>query len=84
MKMFEYEDGHTLDLAAGKGDLDMVKFLIEKNMAVSPTSMAHAAHYNHTKIMKVMCFDNCRPAAAKAGAAALPCAALHVVGVEGS
>jgi hypothetical protein len=56
MKMFEYEDGHTLDLAAGKGDLDMVKFLIEKNMAVSPTSMAHAAHYNHTKIMKVMCF----------------------------
>eukprot|EP00775_Hariotina_reticulata_P011296 gene11296-11446_t len=54
LKMFEYEDGHTLDLAAGKGDLDMVNFLMEKKMAVSPTSMAHAAHYNHTKIMKVL------------------------------
>lgn len=52
-KLFEYEDGHILDLAAANGHLRVVQLLIGHDMPVGPGAMAHAAHYNHTEIMSV-------------------------------
>jgi hypothetical protein len=53
VKLYEYEDGHILDLAAAKGDDRMVQLLLDFNMTVGPSAMAHAAHFNHTKVMQV-------------------------------
>lgn len=50
--LYEYEDGHIMDVAAVNGHLPMVKFLAEERMPIAPSAMAHAAHYNHTEIMK--------------------------------
>lgn len=52
-KLFEYEDGHIVDLAAANGHLQLVKLLLEHDMPVGPGAMAHAAHYNHSDIMAV-------------------------------
>lgn len=51
--VYQYEDGHILDLAAGKGDAKMVQLLLDFNMTVGPSAMAHAAHRNHTAVMEV-------------------------------
>lgn len=52
-KMYEYEDGHILDLAAANGDIKMVKLLLHHNMTVGPASLAHAAHFNHSEVVEV-------------------------------
>lgn len=52
-KLYEYEDGHILDLAAANGNVDMVNLLLEFNMTVGPSALAHAAHFNHTGVMEV-------------------------------
>jgi hypothetical protein len=52
-QIYRFEDGHILDLAAANGDLKMVQLLLEFNMTVGPSAMAHAAHFNHTDVMKV-------------------------------
>eukprot|EP00878_Enallax_costatus_P034888 GHUV01038823.1.p1 GENE.GHUV01038823.1~~GHUV01038823.1.p1 ORF type:complete len:214 (+),score=54.56 GHUV01038823.1:630-1271(+) len=52
-ELFQYEDGHIVDLAAANGHLGVVKLLLEHNMPVGPGAMAHAAHYNHSDIMSV-------------------------------
>ncbi|KAF8067327.1 hypothetical protein HT031_002375 [Scenedesmus sp. PABB004] len=53
-KLYEYEDGHILDLAAANGHEAMVKLLLEEGMPVGAAAMAHAAHYNHTNIMGLL------------------------------
>jgi hypothetical protein len=52
-RLYQYEDGHILDLAAGNGDAKMVQLLLDFNMTVGPSAMAHAAHRNHTAVMEV-------------------------------
>lgn len=52
-QMYMWEDGHILDLAAANGDLKMVNLLLEFNRTVGPSSLAHAAHFNHTDVMEV-------------------------------
>jgi hypothetical protein len=52
-RVYQYEDGHILDLAAGNGDAKMVQLLLDFNMTVGPSAMAHAAHRNHTAVMEV-------------------------------
>lgn len=53
LKLYEYEDGHILELAAAKGDAKMVKLLLDMNMPAGASSMAHASHFNHTEVMEV-------------------------------
>lgn len=52
-RLYRYEDGHILDMAASNGDVQMVKLLLDFEMTVGPSALAHAAHYNHTEVMEV-------------------------------
>lgn len=52
-RLYRYEDGHILDMAAGNGDAKMVQLLLDFNMTVGPSALAHAVHYNHTDVVKV-------------------------------
>lgn len=58
LRMYQYEDGHILDVAAMNGDAKMVQLLLDFNMTVGPAAMAHAAHFNHTDVMEV-CAGGC-------------------------
>eukprot|EP00882_Tetradesmus_deserticola_P015046 GHRQ01016018.1.p1 GENE.GHRQ01016018.1~~GHRQ01016018.1.p1 ORF type:complete len:238 (+),score=95.02 GHRQ01016018.1:291-1004(+) len=82
--LYKYEDGHTLDLAAMAGHKAMVQLLLQEEMPVGPSAMAHAAHYNHSDIMGVSGtwqLSTCSVAAAKRrkprGDQALRAAAVH-------
>lgn len=52
-RLYRYEDGHILDMAASNGDVKMVQLLLEFGMTVGPSALAHAAHFNHTEVMEV-------------------------------
>jgi hypothetical protein len=53
LRLYQFEDGHILDIAAMNGDVKMVQLLLDFNMTVGPAAMAHAAHFNHTGVMEV-------------------------------